>query len=417
MAEAESDAAALPREADTFVDSRMASFESVLALTTSQVRTARARLAERSRLDRHADDVVDADEPMHPVGRGHPPPTPGQNPRHALTSPHRRLDRRSGLVLDTHDLSRRCVRDAGMVQNTVPAPKTWASRSSGFPRAPRSSSTSDRRRWSRASWSPAPRLSSCEGECVRCLTGSPTRSRSTSRSCSTYPGSVSADEEASHLDGALIDLEPVLPNVIVLELLFQPVCRARCLGLCPDCGLDRNTVDEHDDDDVADPRGRRLRSSSYKNPRPNVPRLCRFARTLLRAPEARRTPSSTRLVAPYERTRRRSWPSRRGACHAATRGIAVRSGRLRCPAGHLHQPCAPREALAAYRLPVLWPVRTARQPSSGPGVLRSGLTTSHSDAPGESGRRCLPVASCRSRSGSRGPVARSSSTASCSTAP
>lgn len=61
VAEAEADAAALRREADTFVDARMASFESVLARTTSQVRTARARLAERSRLDRHEDDVV-ADE-------------------------------------------------------------------------------------------------------------------------------------------------------------------------------------------------------------------------------------------------------------------------------------------------------------------------------------------------------------------
>jgi len=63
VAEAEADAAALRREADTFVDARMASFESVLARTTSQVRTARARLAERSRLDRHEDDVAAADEP------------------------------------------------------------------------------------------------------------------------------------------------------------------------------------------------------------------------------------------------------------------------------------------------------------------------------------------------------------------
>ena len=53
IAEAEAEAAALRRESDAFVDSRMASFESVLARTTSQVRTARARLTERSRLDQH----------------------------------------------------------------------------------------------------------------------------------------------------------------------------------------------------------------------------------------------------------------------------------------------------------------------------------------------------------------------------
>jgi|SRR5690349_6847670 hypothetical protein len=51
VAKAEADAAELRREADAFVDTRMASFESVLARTASQVKTARARLAERSKLD------------------------------------------------------------------------------------------------------------------------------------------------------------------------------------------------------------------------------------------------------------------------------------------------------------------------------------------------------------------------------
>lgn len=50
-AEAEADAQALRKETDLFIDSRMASFESVLHKTSSQVRTARARLAERSNLD------------------------------------------------------------------------------------------------------------------------------------------------------------------------------------------------------------------------------------------------------------------------------------------------------------------------------------------------------------------------------
>ncbi len=50
-AEAEAEAAALRKETDLFIDSRMASFESVLHKTSSQVRTARARLAERSNLD------------------------------------------------------------------------------------------------------------------------------------------------------------------------------------------------------------------------------------------------------------------------------------------------------------------------------------------------------------------------------
>lgn len=49
--DAENEAAALRRETDQFIDSRMASFESVLHKTTSQVKTARMRLADRSDLD------------------------------------------------------------------------------------------------------------------------------------------------------------------------------------------------------------------------------------------------------------------------------------------------------------------------------------------------------------------------------
>jgi CRP-like cAMP-binding protein len=62
-AEADEDAAALRRETDEFIDARMASFESVLHKTVSQVRTARARLAERSGLD--ADDTMRLDRRTH----------------------------------------------------------------------------------------------------------------------------------------------------------------------------------------------------------------------------------------------------------------------------------------------------------------------------------------------------------------
>jgi cell division septum initiation protein DivIVA len=48
VADAKAEAEALKREVDLFIDSRMAGFESVLAKTSSQVRTARKRLAERN---------------------------------------------------------------------------------------------------------------------------------------------------------------------------------------------------------------------------------------------------------------------------------------------------------------------------------------------------------------------------------
>jgi regulator of protease activity HflC (stomatin/prohibitin superfamily) len=59
-AEAEEDADALRRETDEFIDSRMASFESVLHKTSSQVHTARVRLAERSGLNGTESNRVEA---------------------------------------------------------------------------------------------------------------------------------------------------------------------------------------------------------------------------------------------------------------------------------------------------------------------------------------------------------------------
>jgi hypothetical protein len=52
--------AALRRETDQFIDSRMAGFESVLHKTASQVKTARIRLAERSGLDGSGSDRVES---------------------------------------------------------------------------------------------------------------------------------------------------------------------------------------------------------------------------------------------------------------------------------------------------------------------------------------------------------------------
>ena len=63
-AEADTEAAALRRETDEFIDARMASFESVLHKTVSQVRTARARLSERSGLD--AGDTMKLDRRAFP---------------------------------------------------------------------------------------------------------------------------------------------------------------------------------------------------------------------------------------------------------------------------------------------------------------------------------------------------------------
>ena len=56
VADAEAEAEELRREVDMFIDSRMAGFESVLAKTATQVRTARKRLAERNGADQDEEE-------------------------------------------------------------------------------------------------------------------------------------------------------------------------------------------------------------------------------------------------------------------------------------------------------------------------------------------------------------------------
>jgi hypothetical protein len=65
IADAQAEAEALRREVDVFIDSRMAGFESVLAKTSSQVRTARRRLAERNGEDVDDDRRIRTTELPH----------------------------------------------------------------------------------------------------------------------------------------------------------------------------------------------------------------------------------------------------------------------------------------------------------------------------------------------------------------
>jgi uncharacterized protein len=45
------------------------------------------------------------------------------------------------------------------------------------------------------------------------------------------------DEDRLFVEDGLIGLEPVLRDAVVLALPMQPVCRADCPGLCPECGV------------------------------------------------------------------------------------------------------------------------------------------------------------------------------------
>jgi uncharacterized protein len=43
-------------------------------------------------------------------------------------------------------------------------------------------------------------------------------------------------------DGERVDLEPLFREQFVLAMPFAPLCAETCKGLCPQCGIDRNTA-------------------------------------------------------------------------------------------------------------------------------------------------------------------------------
>ena len=60
--------------------------------------------------------------------------------------------------------------------------------------------------------------------------------------------------ETYALDGEILDLEPMVRDAIVLELPQAPLCADDCAGLCPNCGVDRNTTACSCVHDESDPR-------------------------------------------------------------------------------------------------------------------------------------------------------------------
>ncbi|HSR98248.1 MAG TPA: DUF177 domain-containing protein [Kofleriaceae bacterium] len=50
------------------------------------------------------------------------------------------------------------------------------------------------------------------------------------------------DLDVFPFDGERVDLEPLLREQFVLAVPYAPLCAETCKGLCPQCGIDRNTA-------------------------------------------------------------------------------------------------------------------------------------------------------------------------------
>ena len=175
-----------------------------------------------------------------------------------MGSPHRPLDHRSPLVLDTHDLGRHA---GGMklVQATVDAPDGLGIDVIGVP--PGSPVALDLRLESviEGVLVTGTATVTVRGECVRCLTEVSDTLEVDVQELFVHPESDAGEDEASRLEDDLVNLEPLLRDGVVLDLPFQPLCREDCEGLCVECGANLNDNPEHSHGASFDPRWEKLR--------------------------------------------------------------------------------------------------------------------------------------------------------------
>lgn len=164
-----------------------------------------------------------------------------------------RLEPRSPLVINTHELGRR-PGSMRTLQLTVPAPGDLGIELLGVPAE---SPVEVKLRLESvmegvlASGQARVRLA---GECARCLEPIEDELEVQLQELYVYPESDAEEDEASRLEGELFDLEPVLRDSVVLALPFQPVCEQDCLGLCVECGARLSDDPAHTHDESVDPR-------------------------------------------------------------------------------------------------------------------------------------------------------------------
>lgn len=78
---------------------------------------------------------------------------------------------------------------------------------------------------------------SWEGSCRRCLGGARGELSVEVRELCVQDGDADTTYE---LAGDELDLEPIAHDACILELPLAPLCSEECLGLCPECGANRN---------------------------------------------------------------------------------------------------------------------------------------------------------------------------------
>jgi uncharacterized protein len=91
-------------------------------------------------------------------------------------------------------------------------------------------------------------------ECVRCLNEFGQTLTAEIDELFTYPPDKADDSQTTISEQAILDLRPMLREVLLLDMPIQPICKPDCLGLCPYCGENRNEVECSHPEAEIDPR-------------------------------------------------------------------------------------------------------------------------------------------------------------------
>jgi uncharacterized protein len=162
-------------------------------------------------------------------------------------------DPRSGLVLDTHEMSRR----AGVMKEITriaEAPSDLGIEVIGVPPGSPIDFSLRLEAVVEGVLVTGTAVVHLEGSCARCLEEIASTEEVDIQELFCYSNKELDDDETSRIEGDLIDLEPVLRDAVVLNLPFTPLCRPDCAGLCPDCGANLNSDPDHEHDEAIDPR-------------------------------------------------------------------------------------------------------------------------------------------------------------------
>lgn len=99
-----------------------------------------------------------------------------------------------------------------------------------------------------------------EMDCVRCLTTFNQPLSVNLDDLFTYPPDRASDPLLIVNENAILDLNPILREYLLLDEPIQPLCRQDCKGLCPECGVNSNNTEcDHPMVEV-DPRLEALRT-------------------------------------------------------------------------------------------------------------------------------------------------------------